>query len=221
MSKQLLFSILIISSLGCSGQDTRNESSLSSDMGLGSIIYDYRSIKSFFPSKYIEFFPNELDTSFITYSDCLSPELGALHLYLVKHITWKDSSIIDSVYSNYEALYLSSDTCLLVINRFANRDRYFNIIISKEEEQQIKLPCYEDKLPIPNFWQFDFSTKANESKLPNGYQIYVLEAKSGNYMSDKLLTNGKSMPMMWKNGISKGIAINSIEGIIIYWLSIW
>ena len=53
------------------------------------------------------------------------------------------------------------------------------------------------------------------------FDIYILEAKSGNYFKEFELLPNPQMPKEWENGYSKGIAINSKNKTLIFWGLIW
>ena len=110
---------------------------------------------------------------------------------------------------------------------------YIDIELSDGEKMEIEKKCYDDKFPIPNFyefsynaenetiWQFDESVIKTECKLPVDYEIFVLEAKKGKFVNDSLLSEETMMPKSWEHGLSKGVAIDKANSIIIYWLNIW
>ena len=182
---------------------------------------DYREAKSFFPIEFVKFFPSSIDSNYIDFSYGISPEIGPLHLFLVKSIIGSKNDKINKLITNSITNYNSVDSCLLVTNRFATRERYYNVKLTQKEKKIINLSCYKNKYPIPNFWQYDFSTEKNECKLPDGYILYVLDAKPGKCVADSLLTDGGFMPDNWKHGYSKGISISYNRTEIIYWLIIW
>jgi hypothetical protein len=83
---------------------------------------------------------------------------------------------------------------------------------------------YSDKLngiPIPNFDSYERDFGINSKYLPEYHKIYVIESKSGEYLTDENLSSGKNLPENWKNGFSRGIATNEKENELIYWLCVW
>jgi hypothetical protein len=75
--------------------------------------------------------------------------------------------------------------------------------------------------PIPSFYRYEKDFGLNAVRLDNDFSIYVLESKSGEYMDVEYLTKDNKFPSDWKNGFSRGLAINDQEKIVIYWLTIW
>lgn len=75
--------------------------------------------------------------------------------------------------------------------------------------------------PIPSFYKYEKDFGLNSVRLDNDFKIYVLESKSGEYMGKEELTKDNKFPPNWKNGFSRGLAINEQEKTIIYWLTIW
>ncbi|MBK8953345.1 MAG: hypothetical protein IPM85_14830 [Chitinophagaceae bacterium] len=117
--------------------------------------------------------------------------------------------------------YKPNDNCLLVINRFVNKENFYDIKLSEKDSGYLERNCYSNKLPIPNFWHTPYTTNSTDCKLPLDFVIYVLESQKGKYFSEDLLTDGKFMPLQWRNGFSRGVAISKNRGLIIYWLAIW
>jgi hypothetical protein len=76
-------------------------------------------------------------------------------------------------------------------------------------------------VPIPSFYKCEKDFGLNSVRLDNDFKIYVLESKSGEYMDKDDLTTHNRFPSNWKNGFSRGLAINDQEKTIIYWLTIW
>jgi hypothetical protein len=76
-------------------------------------------------------------------------------------------------------------------------------------------------VPIPSFYNYEKDFGLNSVRLDNDFRIYVLESKSGEYMDKENLTKDNKFPPNWRNGFSRGLAINEQEKTIIYWLTIW
>jgi hypothetical protein len=180
---------------------------------------DYQERKSFFRKELINHFPKKLDTTYITFTDCESPDIGTLTLRLT--IRYYDKTRINKIINKSIAHYASNDSCLLIVNRFATIDRFYKLQPSEEEKEIIDKDCYKDKLPIPNFWDSQIISETTYTKLPEDFIIYVLDAKRGEFMHTDFLTDGKSMPPDWKNGYTKGISVSEKRQIVIYWVDIW
>ena len=59
------------------------------------------------------------------------------------------------------------------------------------------------------------------SKYLKDFEIYVLESKFGNHFKEFNLKPNSQMPVNWKNGYSKGFAVDKLNKIVIYWGIIW
>jgi hypothetical protein len=182
----------------------------------------YSEQKSFFPSELTSHFPKTLSESIVTFTDNISAEMGSLELMVIDSI--KNDSLV-KLQKNLESIcigkYIASDSCLLIINRFLTRSKYYKVKNTDYDKHLIERPCYSELFPIPNFWHNNLTTNDTECKLPADFVLYVIDAKQGKYLKEELLTTGWFMPMQWRNGYSRGIAISPERNIIIYWLGIW
>lgn len=223
--KNLVFIFIAISIL--------NSCSISSKKNNGNVLLieqsskQYKAGKVFFPKELVEHFPVEFNANSLRYSVCYSNELGPLSLYLVNHF-----SSINELPRNLIS-YSASDSCLLIINKFATLENYINLELTEKDKRFVELDCYDNKLPIPNFyefnydnnnnvlWQFDKNIRLSDCKLPFDYKINVIDAKTGKYVNDSLLSTNIGMPKAWEHGYSRGVAYSIKDSIIIYWLNIW
>ena len=180
---------------------------------------EYKKARKFFEKEYVSFFPKELDSNFVDFTDSFSPKMGEVGLYLTCKLT--DNNLTKYFTKNAIATYNPLDTCLLVVNRFATKANFYNIKISAKDKILINRLCYKNKYPIPNFYTNKFSVNSTTCKLSNDFTIYVLDSRHGKYLNDSLLTDGSYLPPYWSNGLSKGVAISKKKHIIIYWLTIW
>lgn len=199
--------------------DNHTKSDFSTGIDLVKENEAYKKELKLFKDYMLSSFPKVLDTNYIKYTVSRSPKAGLVRLDVI----YKYSPCLD-IYKDgaFIAKYRSNDTCLLIANRFASLNNYsFNIKLSHGDSLKINQLCYEGKYPIPNFWHNDYTTNKTECKLPEDFNIYVEDAKPGNYLVSDLLTDGRYMPDKWKNGYSKGIAISEERGIIIYWVIVW
>lgn len=183
----------------------------------------YIEAKSFFDDKFVEHFPEELNSNVLSTSESISPEAELIELMVTNKVSKEEyKNLIKKNEKIAIAAYNCSDTCLLIINRFANKQNYsYNITLSKQDSALINLDCYQNLYPIPNFWHNDFLTEETNCRLPNDFRIFVIDAKPGKFLEDQYLTDGKYMPSDWKNGFSKGVAISEKRNVVIYWLVIW
>ena len=76
-------------------------------------------------------------------------------------------------------------------------------------------------IPIPSFQSYEGDFGLNSKYLMDNHEIYVLEYKPGRYMDKEYLTSKNKLPEKWKNGFSRGMAINESERKVIYWTCVW
>lgn len=178
-------------------------------------------VKSTFPDSLLSHFPVQMEypanythseddektnKSLLLEQEYDNEELGKLQ----KH--WRQKS---------RAIYGASDSCLFVVNRFArttSKGDLFNQYSSSMDRPSI---CSDGYLPVPNFWQFSNSTLNTPSRLPVGFTIYVVDAEKGD-IGDEIKQGWKRyLPDEWKNGYTKGVAVNEKENKVIYWAAMW
>ena len=76
-------------------------------------------------------------------------------------------------------------------------------------------------IPIPSFQSYERDFGLNSKYLTDNHNLYVLEYKPGKYMDKEYLTSKNKLPEKWKNGFSRGIAINESQRELIYWTCVW
>lgn len=134
-----------------------------------------------------------------------------------------DSLKIDSILNKHHfvAKYTYQDSCLFLINRFETKDTYENRKkVEVLDSLQVNKDCYKMKYPVPNFEVYN-PTDENNIKLDKSFNVFVLDAKSGNRFENLDLQPNLQMPPEWQNGYSKGIAISKKSKTLIYWGVIW
>lgn len=218
--RQLLFLFIVFAIIGCNNGE--NNSQGSNSKVLDDLNLKYKDAKDFFGAEYTEHFPDKINENNITFTESYSPDVGNLELMVIDSIV-SNEAYSDIMKIGLQALssYKSTDSCLLVVNRFVNNENFYKVQPPDEELKEIDNKCYNDKLPIPNFWHNKYTTDNTSCKLPSDFFIFVLESKAGKFKSDEYLTNGKQMPDNWKNGFSRGIAVSKKRSVVIYWLIIW
>ncbi|ELV7526240.1 hypothetical protein [Flavobacterium psychrophilum] len=197
----------------CNGQsiDTRNKEK-------------YKKYKNEFNSKLTNHFPLNLTAypNNIINSKNISKNTVGFILYEYERDIVKIDSVIKSIQSESIAKYNSKDLCLLIVNRFETFETLENmeeVVIT--DSTKINQDCYKKLYPIPNFIDYEYPNKSNDLKLDGNFDIYVIEAKSGNHFKEFDLLPNPQMPPQWQNGYSKGIAISKEKKTIIYWGIIW
>ncbi len=225
--KLLLFLILVI--IGCSNSESQKPNKSNDDnvnKMLEQLNKDYNEVKVFFNEDFVSHFPDKVDTNVLRLSDCTSKESAKydlINLFLTNRIPEEKLEMTIKMFEKKSnMIYKASDTCLLVVNRFVNEERFgMDFVLDSHELKKISKKCYDNKLPVPNFWGSKFVTLETECKISKDFKIYVFDAKQGKFLEDKYLTTGEYMPKSWKNGFSKGVAISQEKKIIIYWVIIW
>lgn len=184
---------------------------------------DYAIFLSNSDSTLVSHFPKEIHTDFynmVRRTDKNKNDIGFL-VYLY-HVSIDFDSLIRQMNQISIAKYDSGDSCLLIVNRFETDSSDFKsqkAIIT--DSSLIDKECYQGLYPIPNFIDYETSSPHSGIKLPKGYKIYLLEGKSRIPDKKYKLKENPQMPDNWKNGYSKGVAINKDEKTVIYWGIIW
>ncbi len=183
---------------------------------------DYNQCKKNFNIKLIDHFPRYIhDAQNTVYTCKTNRRKNNFGLLLYEYGVDLDTvkSIVKSLKNNVIAKYTSSDSCLLIVNRFE----------SKETINDNRIPdigivdnvCYGDKFPIPNFVDYEAYNQLEALRLDKGFDLYVLKAEPASNPGHEGLKLDPQMPIKWKNGYSKGIAINTQKSIVIYWGIMW
>ncbi|MHC5310900.1 hypothetical protein ACYSNM_12720 [Myroides sp. LJL116] len=183
----------------------------------------YIGFKNKFDSSLVDHFPEKLirlgySLSFMT--DIRKDNIG---LYLYQYNVPKieiDSLVTHLEKRDYLHKYNSSEDCLLKVNPFEtieSLESYDNIKL--EEGIEIERSCYADKLPIPNFVDFQKEIEVDIWQ-EDEFDIYVFQAEKGIFYNG-LEVASQQMPKEWGNGYSKGMAISKQHKIVMYWMVIW
>ena len=190
------------------------------------VTYNVDKIKNYtdnFESSLISQFPKEMECNNYTITSNGNTKKNDVGLLLYLYGVSENSVLTEKNKAKKLALakYATKDKCLLIVNRFETIDTYENRkVVDIIDSTNVNLDCYKKQYPIPNFIDYE-NRKNNDLKLDNDFDIYVLEANAGNYFSKFDLSPNFQMPEKWRNGYSKGIAINESKKIIIYWSVIW
>lgn len=184
----------------------------------------YLNYRNKFDVQFTTQFPTEIGSnrySIYCYENKTKNKVGLL-LYEAD-IPKQDIYLIkDELDKSKIAVYSSMDTCLLIVNRFETKQTSENRdmpIIS--DSSKLNRVCYDKLFPIPNFFETPSANLNNESRLQEGFLIYVLQADSNKYLSNFIMKPFNQVPTKWKNGYSKGVAINVQKKEVIYWSIAW
>ncbi|MFO8055500.1 MAG: hypothetical protein R6U19_10110 [Bacteroidales bacterium] len=184
--------------------------------------YDYNKLQENFKEEFYSHFPRQVSGDYIFNIEGVkatktSNRCGASLLVNMQkeEITKLKERISDSILAEYKP----SDRCLLTVNMLTN-----NIAGSIFIEHYNKL-CTEEYIPVPDFSSLFVNSKLSlyteEGKLTDNFTLYILKSEPGKFLDKKYLTEGIGLTEKWRNGYSRGIAINEKDNIVIYWLEIW
>jgi len=181
----------------------------------------YHAILRSFKPVFVNHFPLKMSEG-TTYRS-KSAEYNLTYLFLYQRIEKSQFLKLFEVTKNeYTEKYNAADSCLLVINMFTTQKNLTqNNKATSTDLLTLKDKCLKNKSPVPNFYNLDITLDSTRCKLPTGFELFIVDAKSGIYWDEKYLTDGKYMPEDWKHGYSKGIAMNEETLEVIYWFVIW
>lgn len=186
----------------------------------------YQKYKKNFDKKFTDHFPAKSVFSALSADAFSSMEQKKNNFSLLLYQYDVKPEEVDEVNDKFRkaaiAQYKSSDSCLLIVNRFE----------SKETEEDQKNPiidsnlliekCYANKYPVPNFVNYRQYNENRPLRLDDSFVIYVLESKKiGSWETEFGMKADPQMPDNWKNGYSKGVAVSKEQQIVIYWTVIW
>jgi len=168
-------------------------------------------------------FPNQMETKLGSLFRITNEEKNDIGLYLIELNA--SSKIIKEELKNIENNFIvkysiEKDSCLLIVNKLETpetKNEYKNVVIT--DDNLINKDCLIEKYPVPNFIEYQEYTK--ENFWDENFDIYVIDAKSGKYLDKYNLKPNPQMPDNWKNGFTRGIAINEEKKIVIYWTVVW
>ena len=187
---------------------------------------EYKESVSKFKKDFVEHFPREVES--FPFTVLSSEDISYSHprIWLkLSHSTEVLDTLINNLSLQAKAIFFADDTCLVVIDKHLTEDNEWDFdkkLRMGPEVKNIDLDCHESKLPVPKFYEGNYlETNTTSTGLTRDYKLYVLEAKSGVFMDEKKLPNGKYTPKDWKHGFSRGIAINEKTGNVVYWFDIW
>ncbi|MCK5136345.1 MAG: hypothetical protein KAR19_11205 [Bacteroidales bacterium] len=98
------------------------------------------------------------------------------------------------------------------------------VIINGQKSIEIEQGCGDSLKIIPNIKRLITECKTC-SEIGNEqlseFSYYLIDTQSGRFIKEEYLSEREDLPQLWKNGFSKGIAINQSKTLVIYWLEIW
>ncbi|HCW07990.1 MAG TPA: hypothetical protein DGG95_11575 [Cytophagales bacterium] len=167
---------------------------------------NYSQVKLEFPHSLTDHFPNEFKT--LGQIEAVTP--GGAYAYnmafLCLSLKADSTELIDLEARLKKASakqFSPSDTSLIIVGDTVDYSKKIN------------------GTPIPSFSLYEKDFGLNSVRLDKDFSIYVLESKRGEYMIKENLTTKNKVPDNWKNGFSRGLAINKEKKEVLYWLTMW
>jgi hypothetical protein len=177
---------------------------------------DYLELLKEFPKGLTTHFPKEKE---------IKSDYSIHYTYLSKYspsqliVKQKESkAIIDSLISVTRKITYS-DTSYYIVNKYL---RDSNILSITKNYEQFKTQIeHKGAVPIPNFYTVKDFDENSYSLLNKLNMLYLIEAEPKQCCLDKFHQGVWHLPNRWKDGFSRGYAINLEDNSVIYWLVIW
>ncbi len=182
---------------------------------------DYESQLAKMPKEFVSHFPSRIDSlscSFVRNTDTTNK---CIYLMLYE----KNNDIGQYKIGKYLSKYAGSDTNLITVKRssvtYWNPEKAVTYhSISANHIRLYPVPYFEtEELHFNKEKILGVFSDKTKSGLSKDFTIFVYDYKQGSFW--KGLKPLDYMPKEYKNGYSKGIAVNSTKGLIIYWMIIW
>ena len=112
----------------------------------------------------------------------------------------------------------SDDNSLLVVNLF---DDEVSGKMFLEHYKEYFSPPY---IVVPNFDKLLRSVKEvsfDNGGYLKGFDLYLLDMYKGKILNNEFHSLGWGLPTDWRNGYTRGVAINEMASTVIFWVEIW
>ena len=224
-NQKILFFLAIISGLSCN----------TSRSGANQILTTQRKVFAVESNltNLLDHFPEKIDDNVIllkvsppscppTY-DC-SAQFGDIVLNIRK--SFYPEEYRDMLKSKYIfKTHYSADN--IILNFYEFKDSLFQITKCNR--------YYSNKYPFPYFENYDFGLGCKTDKkyingieyfnytytIPADLEVYVTNAKIGNFWKEDCNEKRPTTLDVWKNGFSKGFAISQENDMILFWAMVW
>jgi hypothetical protein len=174
------------------------------------------------PDKIRKWVPHEIDLNELNEYDIevLLAEKGQPFLFTFYMNV--EESHIDSLLSLDMDLVDCEKDHYVIVNYPANKNNWYKLP-KINKVFKIDNNVTEDYLPIPNFYDSEFSTSTKEScfKLNPNFDLYVQDFEYGKSFSNSFHECKCYMRDILDDGWSKGVAINEKNHKVMYWILIW
>jgi len=185
---------------------------------------NYKNAKAGFDTELVDHFPKELTVTNTVYNSYIDEATNNIGFYLCEYdVDISDiHQLVNESHRKSIHVYSSDADQLLIVNRFVTLEKQENDEPPVIDTLLTNNELYEGLYPVPNFLQYRKAARINGTRLPDRFDLYVLEAKNTTRFSARYkLGSNPQMPVKWKNGYSKGVAVNEHEGTVIYWAITW
>ncbi len=91
--------------------------------------------------------------------------------------------------------------------------------VAQNYGQTFASKCPNPSLPVP-FLSTLFD-ELDEVTLEQDFELYIIEAEQGKFLDNEFMSSGLGMPPEWKNGYTRGVALDNKNQKAFYWLIIW
>lgn len=81
--------------------------------------------------------------------------------------------------------------------------------------------CVNFKYPLPDFSAVLDEFGLSSYRLSGKEEVFLIEYKSGEFLEPEHLVQSLLLPKIWKHGMSRGIALDSNNNRILYWVVYW
>ena len=169
-----------------------------------------------YPSILTSHFPQKDSLKQDFFSQIFYPSEFSPLLYYIKQT--ESDTTIDSLISDSSKIPYS-DSSFYIVNKHLRKD---NTLSMPQSYDSFEAQDFEkNAVPIPNFYKSSDFKEENYHYLNDSYSIYIVEASSEKCCEEELHRGDWHMPNQWKDGYTKGYAINEKENEVIYWYVIW
>jgi hypothetical protein len=111
---------------------------------------------------------------------------------------------------------------------FVGIDNECNLFVNRCDSlylRKLLKDCDSLSYPVPDILNIilndPYVDNEIKNKLNNKITLYIIDSKSGISINKDYLSKDNCMPNEWRNGYSRGVAIDDTGSITIYWLEIW
>lgn len=184
---------------------------------------DLRKMPSNFTDHFPEAITNDMSANFIMNRDTTS---GCIYYMIFEYKKNElTQSFLDTIINQSISKYQASDENIISVKRetvtyWHPEKRIAYEEISFNDKLYFPIPYFEKRSSLEYRGDInDIYSDTTTSGLSNDFMVYVFDFKPGIFW--KGLSPSEYMPAQWKNGYSKGIAINEKNKVVVYWFIIW